>query len=127
MHHQTQTQAQFSRADRAQAQEIVARQATAASQAKQAAQKLDALLDRMNENRSMAQDLKETAGNVRDDLNQVAEHPMKDAAAQVDDAKNQKSSSRDDPAKQRRQADSAMPSSPRPRPISRTPRIGSIR
>jgi len=106
LHHQTQGQAQFSRADRAQGQEIVARQATAASQAKQAAQKLDALLDRMNENRSTAQDLKETTGNVRDDLNQVAEHPMKDAAAQVDDAKNQKSNSRDDPAKQRRQADS---------------------
>jgi hypothetical protein len=106
LQHQTQSQAQFSRADRTQAQEIVARQATAASQGKQAAEKLDALLDRMNENRSTAQDLKEIAGNVRDDLNQVAEHPMKDAAAQVDDAKNQKSDSKDDPATKRQQADS---------------------
>ncbi|MGD0462030.1 MAG: hypothetical protein ABSB74_06045 [Tepidisphaeraceae bacterium] len=106
LHHQTQSQAQFSRADRAQAQEIVARQATAASQAKQAAEKLDALVARMNENRSTAQELKETAGNVRDDLNQVAEHPMKDAAAQVDEARSQKSDPHDDPAKQRRQADS---------------------
>jgi hypothetical protein len=106
LHHQTQAQAQFSRADRAQGQAVVARQATAASQAKQAAEKLDALLERMNENRSTAQDLKEMAGHVRDDLNQVAEHPMKDAAAQVDDAKNQKSDPHDDAAKQRQQTDS---------------------
>ncbi len=30
----------------------------------------------------------QTAASVRDDLNQVAEHPMKDAAGQIDDARN---------------------------------------
>jgi hypothetical protein len=88
LHHQTQNQGQFTRADRQQAQELVARQATAASQAKQAAAKLDDLLNRMQENRSTAQDLMETTGSVRDDLNQVAEHPMKDAVGQIDDARN---------------------------------------
>ncbi|MGA2442439.1 MAG: DUF4175 family protein, partial [Tepidisphaeraceae bacterium] len=88
LQHQTQNQGQFTRADRQQAQELVARQATAASQAKQDAGKLDDLLNRMRENRSAAQDLMDTTGSVRDDLNQVAEHPMKDAVAQIDDAKN---------------------------------------
>ncbi|HEX4053736.1 MAG TPA: hypothetical protein VHX86_05690 [Tepidisphaeraceae bacterium] len=105
LHHQTQSQPQFSRADRQQAQELVGRQATAASQAKQSAEKLDALLQRMDENRSTAQDLKNVAANVRDDLNQVAEHPMKDAAAQVDDARNQKSDPQTNPAKQKEQTD----------------------
>jgi hypothetical protein len=88
LHHQTEKQAQFTRADRQQAQELAARQATAASQAKQAAGKLDELLGRMQENRSTAQDLMETTAGVRDDLNQVAEHPMKEAVAQIDEARN---------------------------------------
>ncbi len=106
LHHQTQSQAQFTRADRRQAQDLVARQATAASQAKQSAEKLDSLLQRMNENRSMAQDLENVAGDVRDNLNQVAEHPMKDAAAEVDDAKNQTADAQADAAKQKEQTDS---------------------
>jgi hypothetical protein len=89
LQHQTQGQAQFTHADKQQAQELVARQSTAAAQAKQAAEKLDEILQRMDENRSTAQDVKEMASNVRDDLNQVAENPMKDAAAQIDNAKNQ--------------------------------------
>jgi hypothetical protein len=88
LQHQTQNQGQFTRADRQQAQELVARQATAASQAKQEAGKLDDLLNRMQENRSTAQDLMETTGSVRDDLNQVAEHPMKEAVGQIDEARN---------------------------------------
>jgi hypothetical protein len=90
LHHQTENQGQFTRADRQQAQELVARQATAASMAKQAAGKLDELMNRMRENRSTAADLMGTARSVRDDLNQVAEHPMKDAVGQIDDARNSK-------------------------------------
>jgi hypothetical protein len=86
--HQTQNEGQFTRADRQQAQELVARQATAASQAQQAAAKLDDLLSRMRQNQSTAQDLMQMTANVRDDLNQVAEHPMKDAVGQIDDARN---------------------------------------
>jgi hypothetical protein len=85
---QTQGQKQLTKADKEQGQGIVARQATAASQAKQAAGKMDELLGRMQENKSNAQDLMQTAASVRDDLNQVAEHPMKDAAGQIDDARN---------------------------------------
>jgi Domain of unknown function (DUF4175) len=93
LQHQTQSQATFTQADRHQAQELSARQATAASGAKQSAEKLGTILQRMVENRSQAQDLKDMAAAVRDDLNQAAEHPMKDAAAQIDEAKNQKADS----------------------------------
>jgi len=84
---QTSRESQLTRADRQQAQELVARQATAASETKQAAEKLDDLVSRMQENQSTARDLMSTTSGVRDDLNQVAEHPMKDAAAQIDDAR----------------------------------------
>ena len=87
LHQQTAKQAELTRADRQQAQELVARQATVASEAKQAAGKLDDLVSRMEENQSTAHDLMETTGSVRDDLNQVAEHPMKDAAGQIDQAR----------------------------------------
>ncbi len=50
LQHQTQGEPQFTRADKEQGQGIVARQATAASQAKQAAGKMDELLARMQEN-----------------------------------------------------------------------------
>jgi hypothetical protein len=105
LQHETAKQPEFNRADRQQAQALVNRQTTAAAQAKQAGGKLDNLLDRMEENRSTAQDLKDIASSVRDDLNQVAEHPMKDAAGQIDDARNQKANSQDSPAKQQQMTD----------------------
>ncbi|MGA2581846.1 MAG: DUF4175 family protein [Tepidisphaeraceae bacterium] len=88
---QTRNLAQFSNADRAQAQNIVSRQTTAAAQAKQAASKLDDLLDRMQENRSTSQDLKDLASQASQELNQVAEQPMKSAAEQINNARNQTS------------------------------------
>jgi hypothetical protein len=87
LHQQTAKQSQLTRADKQQAQELVARQATVASEAKQAAGKLDDLVSRMAENQSTARDLMETTSSVRDDLNQVAEHPMKDAAGEIDQAR----------------------------------------
>ena len=87
LQHQTAKQAQFSVADRAQGVALVAAQTTAASQTKQASGQLDDLVARMDENKSTAQDLRTVAAAVRDDLNDVAEHPMKTAAAQIDDAK----------------------------------------
>lgn len=105
LQHETAKQPEFNRADRQQAQALVNRQTTAAAQAKQAAGKLDNLLDRMEENRSTAQDLKDIASSVRDDLNQVAEHPMKDAAGQIDDARNQKANSQESAAKQQQLTD----------------------
>jgi hypothetical protein len=105
LQHETEKQPEFNRADRQQAQAVVNRQTTAAAQAKQTGGKLDDLLNRMEENRSTAQDLKDIAAAVRDDLNQVAEHPMKDAAGQIDDAKNQKANSQDGPAKQQQMTD----------------------
>lgn len=84
---QTREEKRLTGADRQQAQEIVARQATAAAQAKQAAGKLDELIGRMQENKSTAQDLMQNTSSARDDLNQISEHPMKDAAGQIDDAR----------------------------------------
>src|SRR5208282_391144 len=84
---QTAKETQFSLADRAQGEALVAAQTTAASQTKQASGKLDDLVGRMDENKSTAQDLRSVAAAVRDGLNDVAEHPMKSAAAQIDDAK----------------------------------------
>jgi hypothetical protein len=105
LHEQTQKQLQFSRADVALAKEIVAHQSTAASQAKEAAQRLDELLSRMTENKSTAQDLAQVAAASRDELNQIAEQPMKEAAAQVDTAREQKAGEKDDPAVQRQKTD----------------------
>jgi hypothetical protein len=105
LQHETAKQAQFNRPDRQQAQALVNRQTTAAAQAKQAGGKLDDLLNRMDENRSTAQDLKDVATSVRDDLNQVAEHPMKDAASQIDDAKNQTANPQDGADRQKQLTD----------------------
>jgi len=87
LRHETAKQAKFSAADRAAAAGLVAAQATAASQTKQVSAKLDELVRRMDQNKSTAQDLRAIASGVRDDLNDLAEHPMKEAAAQIDDAK----------------------------------------
>ena len=94
LHQQTAKQSQLTRADKQQAQELVARQATVASEAKQAAGKLDDLVARMEENQSTARDLMETTSSVRDDLNQVAEHPMKDAAGEIDQAQRREAATR---------------------------------
>ena len=45
---------------------------------------------RMVENRAQAQDLKDIAQQASSELSQVAEHPMKDAAGQIDNARNQR-------------------------------------
>ena len=87
LRNETQKQPHFNRADSQQADNLIDKQTTAASQARQSAQRLDEILGRMQENKSSSQDLKDIASAVRDDLNEVAEHPMEDAAAQIGDAK----------------------------------------
>jgi hypothetical protein len=105
LRHDTAKQAAFTPADRNQAQTLTAAQSTTAAQTKQAAQKLDDLVNRMDENKSAAPDLRSIAAAVRDDLNDTAEHPMKQAAAQIDDAKDRAASPQDNPAAQQQSVD----------------------
>ena len=77
----------FTLADRAQAEALVATQTTAASQTRSASERLGDLVQRMDENKSTAQDLRSMAADVRDALSDIAEHPMKTAASKIDDAK----------------------------------------
>jgi hypothetical protein len=112
LQHQTQSEPRLTRADMQQAQELSARQATAAAEAKQASGKLDDLVNRMKENRSTASDLIQNTSSVRDDLNQVAEHPMKDAAGEIDQARDARQNADDRnknlAAAQANQADAAQ-------------------
>jgi hypothetical protein len=87
----TKDKPQFDPADRAVADRLTNDQATSAAQTKQIAQKLDAVEQRMEENKSTATDMKQLAGNVKNILNNTAENPMKDAAAQISSAEQQKS------------------------------------
>jgi hypothetical protein len=102
---QTQKQLQFSKADTEIAKDIAAHQSTAASQAKEAAQRLDELLARMNENKSTAQDLAQVASASRDELTQIAEQPMKNAAGKVDSARDIKANEKDDRTAQQQKTD----------------------
>src|SRR5205823_6579262 len=65
-------------------------QGTSAAQSKQVASRLGDIQQKMEENKSPANDLKQLAGDVKDLLNNTAENPMKDAAAQIASASQQK-------------------------------------
>ena len=82
----TKNKPQLDAADRQAADRLANQQATAATQAKQLAGKLDEIQNRLDENKSTAQELKDLARDVKSDLNQSAETNMKDAAAQLGQA-----------------------------------------
>src|ERR1019366_108883 len=92
----------FDPADKVAADRLVNQQSTAASQAKQLSGKLDEIGQQLAENKSPNQELKDTARDVGDPLNKTAEGPMKDAAGQVNSAK--QTSSKDDRNQQMQQA-----------------------
>src|SRR5688572_21489696 len=77
-------------ADRTAAERLGGQQSTAASQTKQVAGKLEAVQQRLAENKSPAQDLNELARDVKDNLNKTAEEPMKDAVSKLGAAHQQK-------------------------------------
>jgi hypothetical protein len=79
----TKNKDQLDAADRAALDRLTNQQATSASQAKQIAANVDALRNRLNENKSPSQDLSDTARDVANDLNQAAENPMKEATNQL--------------------------------------------
>ena len=65
--------------DQSVASRLTQQQASAAASAKQLADRVQQAIDRLTENRSTADDLKQVTGDVRDTLNQTAEGDMKDA------------------------------------------------
>src|SRR5439155_8703099 len=79
----TKNKPQFDDADRAAAERLANQQATAATQSKQLGSKLEQIQGRLDENKSPAQDLKEIARDVKNDLNEAAENPMKEATQQI--------------------------------------------
>ncbi len=83
---ETKEKKDFDAADKQAADRLANQQATAATQAKQLAGKLDEVQNRLEENKSTAQELKDLARDVKNDLNQSAEKEMKDAAAQIGQA-----------------------------------------
>lgn len=83
---ETRDKPEFDLADRTAAERLAAQQSTAASQAKQLAGRLDAIRQRLDENRSQRQDLNDLAREVGETLSRAAEGSMKDAAQQVNSA-----------------------------------------
>ncbi|MCC7349050.1 MAG: hypothetical protein IT446_00640 [Phycisphaerales bacterium] len=92
---ETKDRPELNTADRAAAERIANQQSTAASQTKQVAGRMDALLQRLHENRSTSGELKQTATDVRDQLNQTAENPMKEAAKNLNSARQPEQSAQD--------------------------------
>ncbi len=67
-------------ADKAALDRLSQQQSSAAASAKQLAQKMQSSLDRLDENRSEAKDLKDIAAEVKETLDRTSEGAMKDAA-----------------------------------------------
>ena len=78
---------QLDNADKTALDRLSNQQATAATQSRQLAGKLDQLQGKLDENKSPAQDLKNLARDVTDDLNRAAEDPMKNANNDLTTAK----------------------------------------
>jgi hypothetical protein len=74
-------------ADRTAADRLANQQSTIASQTKSLATKMSDIKAQMEENKSTNQDLKDTVRDVGDLLNNAAENPMKNAAGDIDNAK----------------------------------------
>ncbi|HEY7088171.1 MAG TPA: DUF4175 family protein, partial [Tepidisphaeraceae bacterium] len=79
----TKDKPQLDAADKTQLDRLTNQQATSAAQTKQLAGKVDALRQRLSENKSPSQELNDITRDVTQDLDQAAENPMKDATNQL--------------------------------------------
>ncbi|MCC6422548.1 MAG: hypothetical protein IT447_03650 [Phycisphaerales bacterium] len=84
---ETKDRPELNTADRAAAERLANQQSTTASQTRQVAGKMDAILQRLRENRSKSTELQQLSTDVRDQLNQTAENPMKEAANNLNNAR----------------------------------------
>jgi hypothetical protein len=106
----------FDDAHRGTVARLATQQSTAASQAKQAAQKLEDLLKEMTENKSPEKQTKETVDQVARQLEQTSEGSMKDATSDLNKAKDTKSdpkASADQQKQDARKASESMDSAAR--------------
>ncbi|HEV7300548.1 MAG TPA: hypothetical protein VGN72_14375 [Tepidisphaeraceae bacterium] len=82
-------------ADRTAIERLANQQSSAAATVRQVASRLENVLERLDENRSPNNDLRETAKDARDLLNRTAEGPMKDAGRQLATAKDRQQNEAD--------------------------------
>ena len=80
---ETKDKPQLDAADKSAADRLTNQQATAAAQAKTLAGKVEQIQARLDENKSPSQELRDLARDVKNDLNQAAEQPMKEATNQL--------------------------------------------
>src|SRR5688572_10948842 len=80
---ETKDKPELDQADKSAAERLTNQQATAASQAKTLSGKVQQIQDRLDENKSPSQELRDLARDVKNDLNQAAEQPMKEATNQL--------------------------------------------
>lgn len=95
----------FDEADKAQAERLATEQSNTTSQTMQQAQKLDALAQKIKENKSTDPSLQQTAESVQKQLEQAAEGAMKDAANNLNNAREQKPDPKASAAEQQKQAE----------------------
>lgn len=89
---------------------LAGQQATAASQTKQASQKLSELVKKATENKASEEGPKKAATEVAKQLDRTAEAPMKEATNKLNEAKDTKSSPSDSPQQQKQSAEQASQS-----------------
>ena len=96
---------QFDEADRTQAERIAGEQSNTASQTMQEAQKLQNLAKTIKENKTTDPSLEQTANTVQKQLEETAQGAMKDAANDLNNAKQQKADPKAGPEQQQKQAE----------------------
>jgi hypothetical protein len=113
-------------ADKVAADRLAGQQSTIASQTKSLANKLTDLQQRMAENKSTNQELKDTAKDVGNLLNSAAENPMKNAAGDINNAKQSAAKEDRDQALSDAQASQAKASDDLQKVLDRMGNIGSL-
>ena len=94
----------FDEADQTQTERLANQQGGTASQTDQVAQKLGQLLQKMNENKSPDGGMKQTAAEVKKQLEQTADGPMRDAAQKLNNAEQAKPDPKAAPEQQAKDA-----------------------
>ncbi len=94
----------FDEADQTQAERLANQQSGAASQTDQVSQKLAQLQQKMSENKSPEGGMKQTAAEVKKQLEQTADGPMREAAQNLNNAEQGKSDPKASPEQRARDA-----------------------
>jgi hypothetical protein len=106
----TKRKAQFDEADKSQAERIAGQQSNTASQAMQIAQRLADLNRTIQQNKASDSALQQTADSVQQQIQNTAEGPMKDAAQNINDARDQKAQAKSNSQRAQNQQQNAQQS-----------------